>query len=111
MTLHSRCADEPPFRGCQVSPHNQRFHDSGAPALLTSGASSLRFGVGVFAHFASPFAHFFEQGGDPTGTGRGGESIYGEKFEDEITRVRRAAASPLKRSPQPTLSTSCMRRS
>jgi peptidyl-prolyl cis-trans isomerase-like 1 len=25
------------------------------------------------------------QGGDPTGTGRGGESIYGEKFEDEIS--------------------------
>ena len=24
------------------------------------------------------------QGGDPTGSGRGGESIYGEKFEDEI---------------------------
>lgn len=24
------------------------------------------------------------QGGDPTGTGRGGESIYGAKFEDEI---------------------------
>jgi cyclophilin family peptidyl-prolyl cis-trans isomerase len=31
------------------------------------------------------------QGGDPTGTGRGGESMYGRKFEDEITRVR---ASP-----------------
>lgn len=26
------------------------------------------------------------QGGDPTGTGRGGESIYGGKFADEITR-------------------------
>jgi peptidyl-prolyl cis-trans isomerase-like 1 len=26
------------------------------------------------------------QGGDPTGTGRGGESIYGGAFEDEITR-------------------------
>lgn len=26
------------------------------------------------------------QGGDPTGTGRGGESIYGGKFEDEINR-------------------------
>mmetsp|Transcript_4564 Transcript_4564/g.7904 ORF Transcript_4564/g.7904 Transcript_4564/m.7904 type:complete len:114 (-) Transcript_4564:889-1230(-) len=26
------------------------------------------------------------QGGDPTGTGRGGESIYGGKFPDEITR-------------------------
>lgn len=24
------------------------------------------------------------QGGDPTGTGRGGESIYGGKFEDEF---------------------------
>lgn len=24
------------------------------------------------------------QGGDPTGTGKGGESIYGKHFEDEI---------------------------
>lgn len=30
--------------------------------------------------------NFMIQGGDPTGTGRGGESIYGGKFEDEITR-------------------------
>lgn len=28
--------------------------------------------------------NFMIQGGDPTGTGRGGESIYGAKFEDEI---------------------------
>ncbi|KAK4145036.1 cyclophilin-like domain-containing protein [Dichotomopilus funicola] len=27
---------------------------------------------------------FMVQGGDPTATGRGGSSIYGEKFEDEI---------------------------
>ena len=27
---------------------------------------------------------FMIQGGDPTGTGMGGESIYGEKFEDEF---------------------------
>ncbi|KAL3569353.1 hypothetical protein D5086_029243 [Populus alba] len=27
---------------------------------------------------------FIVQGGDPTGTGRGGKSIYGDKFEDEI---------------------------
>ncbi len=26
------------------------------------------------------------QGGDPTGTGMGGESIYGESFEDEFSR-------------------------
>jgi peptidyl-prolyl cis-trans isomerase-like 1 len=30
-------------------------------------------------------ADFMIQGGDPTGTGRGGESIFGGKFEDEIT--------------------------
>jgi cyclophilin family peptidyl-prolyl cis-trans isomerase len=29
---------------------------------------------------------FMIQGGDPTGTGRGGESIYQGKFEDEISR-------------------------
>ena len=29
---------------------------------------------------------FMVQGGDPTGTGRGRESIYGGKFNDEITR-------------------------
>ncbi|KAL6074039.1 heme binding [Balamuthia mandrillaris] len=29
---------------------------------------------------------FMVQGGDPTGTGRGGDSIYGKKFEDEITK-------------------------
>lgn len=28
---------------------------------------------------------FMIQGGDPTGTGRGGSSIWGEPFEDEIT--------------------------
>ncbi|KAF2716769.1 hypothetical protein K431DRAFT_323581 [Polychaeton citri CBS 116435] len=28
---------------------------------------------------------FMIQGGDPTGTGRGGSSIFGEKFEDEIS--------------------------
>jgi len=29
---------------------------------------------------------FMIQGGDPSGTGRGGASIWGNKFEDEITR-------------------------
>ena len=29
---------------------------------------------------------FFLEGGDPTGSGRGGESIFGGKFKDEITR-------------------------
>jgi peptidyl-prolyl cis-trans isomerase-like 1 len=29
--------------------------------------------------------NFMLQSGDPTGTGRGGTSIYGSKFEDELT--------------------------
>lgn len=28
---------------------------------------------------------FMVQGGDPTGTGRGGTSIYGDRFADEIS--------------------------
>ena len=31
--------------------------------------------------------HFMIQGGDPTGTGRGGQSAFGEPFEDEINKL------------------------
>ncbi|GHJ83958.1 hypothetical protein NliqN6_0360 [Naganishia liquefaciens] len=37
---------------------------------------------GILFHRIIP--DFMVQGGDPTGTGRGGTSIYGEKFADEI---------------------------
>ncbi|KAG4301712.1 hypothetical protein PCANB_001806 [Pneumocystis canis] len=37
---------------------------------------------GVIFHRVIP--DFIVQGGDPTGTGCGGSSIYGDKFEDEI---------------------------
>jgi peptidyl-prolyl cis-trans isomerase-like 3 len=31
---------------------------------------------------------YYNKTGDPTGTGKGGESIWGEPFEDEITSLK-----------------------
>ncbi|KAF3047984.1 heme binding [Didymella heteroderae] len=48
-----------------------------------SGLAQRKYFDGLIFHRIIP--NFMIQGGDPTGTGRGGESIYGEKFEDEIS--------------------------
>ena len=59
----------------------------GLPARATdknfSTLAQRNYFTGLIFHRIIP--NFMIQGGDPTGTGRGGESIYGEKFEDEIT--------------------------
>ncbi|MCP4652557.1 MAG: peptidylprolyl isomerase [Candidatus Omnitrophica bacterium] len=39
---------------------------------------------GIIFHRIIP--NFMVQGGDPTGTGRGGESLWGQPFEDEVTQ-------------------------
>lgn len=38
---------------------------------------------GIIFHRVIP--QFMVQGGDPTGTGRGGKSLWGSQFEDEVT--------------------------
>lgn len=48
------------------------------------GLTQRGFYNGVIFHRIVP--NFCLQGGDPTGTGRGGESIYGGPFEDEINK-------------------------
>ncbi|KAI1199102.1 peptidyl-prolyl cis-trans isomerase-like 1 [Nemania serpens] len=49
---------------------------------------------GVVFHRVIP--SFMVQGGDPTGTGRGGASIYGDRFADEISpELRHAGAGVL----------------
>lgn len=47
------------------------------------GLIEKRYYDGVVFHRIIP--RFMIQGGDPTGSGRGGESIWGRKFADEVT--------------------------
>ncbi|MGF1450918.1 MAG: peptidylprolyl isomerase [Opitutales bacterium] len=54
-----------------------------APKAVENFVGLIRKGYydGVIFHRVIP--DFMLQGGDPTGTGRGGESIWGKPFEDE----------------------------
>jgi cyclophilin family peptidyl-prolyl cis-trans isomerase len=60
------------------------FFRDDAPKTVENFVKHAKDGYynGVIFHRVVP--GFVIQGGDPTGTGRGGESIYGPSFEDEI---------------------------
>lgn len=55
-----------------------------APKTCKNFATLARRGYYDGTVFHRIIPDFMVQGGDPTGTGRGGSSIYGDKFEDEI---------------------------
>ncbi|KAK0463599.1 cyclophilin-like domain-containing protein [Desarmillaria tabescens] len=55
-----------------------------APKTCKNFAELTRRGYYNGVTFHRIVSDFMIQGGDPTGTGRGGTSIYGQKFEDEI---------------------------
>ncbi|KAM7205286.1 Cyclophilin-like domain containing protein [Rhypophila sp. PSN 637] len=55
-----------------------------APRTCNNFATLAQRGYYDGTIFHRVIKDFMIQGGDPTGTGRGGSSIYGDKFEDEI---------------------------
>ncbi|XP_068450349.1 peptidyl-prolyl cis-trans isomerase-like 1 [Clinocottus analis] len=55
-----------------------------APKTCKNFAELCRRGYYVNTKFHRIIKDFMVQGGDPTGTGRGGASIFGKQFEDEL---------------------------
>ena len=56
-----------------------------APKTVANFLEYVRDGFYDGVIFHRIIKDFMIQGGDPTGTGMGGESIYGESFEDEFS--------------------------
>lgn len=56
-----------------------------APKTVENFVTHAKNGYYEGVTFHRVIEDFMIQGGDPTGTGMGGESIYGEKFEDEFS--------------------------
>ena len=61
--------------------------DSVAPKTCENFITHAKNGYYNGIIFHRVIEQFMIQGGDPTGTGRGGESIWGRPFEDECTPI------------------------
>ncbi len=62
-----------------------RLFASEAPKAVENFTTHAKNGYYDGVSFHRILKDFMIQGGDPTGTGRGGESIWGESFEDEFS--------------------------
>nr|CAD1817920.1 unnamed protein product [Ananas comosus var. bracteatus] len=67
-----------------IGPFTVEMYYKHAPKTCRNFIELSRRGYYDNVKFHRIIKDFIVQGGDPTGTGRGGESIYGPKFEDEI---------------------------
>ncbi|EEH09931.1 peptidyl-prolyl cis-trans isomerase cyp8 [Histoplasma capsulatum G186AR] len=63
---------------------NLELHTEHAPKAVWNFIQLAKKGYYNDVTFHRNIKGFMIQGGDPTGTGRGGESIWGKNFEDEI---------------------------
>ena len=61
-----------------------RLFPEAAPKAVENFVTHAKDGYYDGVIFHRVIQNFMIQGGDPTGTGRGGESIWGDKFEDEF---------------------------
>ena len=62
-----------------------QLFDNLAPKTVKNFVELAQDGYYDGVIFRRVIPNFMIQGGDPTGTGRGGKSIYGEQFEDEFS--------------------------
>lgn len=61
-----------------------RFFEEAAPKAVENFTTHAKNGYYDGLTFHRVIEDFMIQGGDPTGTGRGGESIWGDDFQDEF---------------------------
>lgn len=64
-----------------------RFFPEAAPKAVENFLTHAKEGYYDGVTFHRVISDFMIQGGDPEGTGRGGKSIWGEKFEDEFSET------------------------
>ncbi len=87
-------ADEPAGNPIVVFETNQgtievELSPAAAPKTCENMIGLVKKGYYDGTVFHRVIKQFMIQGGDPTATGRGGESLWGGKFEDEISKTAR----------------------